>query len=569
AVDGYTLNSRGIPMADFDNDGDYDLVIPRIWYDGTWHDENNLAFVENQGVDAEGHRVFADPVSIPGTGFEMSAYLMDAAVEDFDCDGNWDFAITGNRDDLLLFMGQGDGTFDVSTITVDAPGSRGRGKDAGDINNDGNPDIVYTEYSTGGVYAFYGRGNGTFSAPQFLFKAFSERYDEIDYRDPYGLAVGDFDNDGTADIITNDGRYALYSLWKGDGTGNFTRMDTILDLSSYGAIDDFDIDGDGDLDLLVIENVWGGRIYAAINQQDGGYWSTMQIIRYSSALHRSTFAISTPPGASRYHTSGTYVSHIHDTGDDASRITLVDYDAHVNANQSLTVQVRTSSDPAMVNASAWVTVESHDNTIPAPAGRYVQYRVLLSSTSLSTPVLDSIMIKYVPDPVWLTGVVNNTGGYPVGGVRVSLRHGGAEFSYDITDSNGSYCIGVRAGDYRLVAEVTDYNHHTEGISLTANTTHAVTIRFRNYLRHTDPEDFTGDHNGTKVSVTRRAVTLANDLADHRPVISNYGDWTDWKLQHITDGRPERVFHATRNAGESTGYRNPQWVAIDLGEITNI
>ncbi len=574
AVDSFSLNVRGVPLADFDNDGDYDMVVPFIKYDGNWKDNNNLYFVENLGVDGEGHRTFADPAEIQGTAFDVNAYLMDCAVDDYDLDGNWDFAITGNDDALYFYEGIGNGSFIKNTITTNAPGGRGRGKDAGDVNNDGNPDVVYTEYGTGTVWAFLGTGNGTFSEPVYLFTAYSQLYDEAAYRDPYGLVVADLDNDGTADIMTNDGSPGVYSIWKGDGACGFTWQGVSFDYSSHGAIDDFDFDGDGDLDIIAIEHGSGGRIYSAANMGDGTSWSSRQVIKYDTATHRQNYAISAPPSLtqSTLGTTGYYVSDIHDAGSVDDQVTLVTYSAHVNANQTLTVQLRSSDDPGMAGASAWEDVDPLDNTLTTPSGRYIQYRVFFNGTGRSTPVLESIAIRFFEDPVWLAGQVTNTGGYPVPDVTVSLMSGGLLQNLDITDADGMYRIGVPAGSYRLTTGNDIYNGYQESIALIGNATLDLEITRINHIDLTSVDDFSpGTFNGTIVSEKRNAVVLDNNLALDATVFSNYGDWSTYPFHQAVDGRRERIFHGTRNINSGDNM-NPQWIAIDLGsqqDITHI
>jgi len=110
------------------------------------------------------------------------------AAADFNNDGNMDFIAGGNADDLYLFAGNGTGGFTTTTITTNAAGSFGRGKDAGDINEDGNWDFTYCENPGGGIYAYYGDGNGGFTET-FLF-------DQIGNNDPYACVLADFDGDG-------------------------------------------------------------------------------------------------------------------------------------------------------------------------------------------------------------------------------------------------------------------------------------------------------------------------------------------------------------------------------------
>ncbi|MCI0497795.1 MAG: FG-GAP-like repeat-containing protein [Thermoplasmata archaeon] len=572
AVDGYTLNQRGLPMADFDNDGDYDLVIPYIWYDGSWHTTNNLRFVENLGKDGDGHRVFAAPVEIPGTAVNLANYMYDAAVDDFNEDGDWDFIFCGANDDLRFMEGNGDGTFSLHVITNNAPGSQVRGKGAGDVNNDGHADLVMIERTTGGVYVYYGDGAGNFPAnPTFLFTAYSELYGTVTYRDPYGLAVADFDNDGTVDIITNDGSPALYSLWLGDGTGAFEFAGPKFDLSNHGAIDPFDIDGDGDMDLLVIESASGGTIWSVSNWDDGETWTTGSIIKSSSSTHPGTYGIATPPVLPVYETTGTYTSSVHDTGSAQSVITLVTFGSRTNANQGIGVDVRSSNDPGMAGASAWEPVTSHDNVISTPAGRYVQYRARFTSTMRSTPVLDSVTIHYQTNPAWVTGTVSNTGGYAVPGARVGFWSGGLEVAWDTSDASGDYRIGVSAGDYSLRAACDDYNPYKENVTVIANALKDIEISYRNFIEHTLPDDFMGGtFDNARIATTFAGeLELATNIALGTTVFSNRSSSYEYDFPYMVDGTITRRFESTVNAGPDTGYMNPQWVAIDLGGMNDV
>ncbi|HID74280.1 MAG TPA: hypothetical protein EYP43_04435, partial [Thermoplasmata archaeon] len=500
------------------------------------------------------------------------SFAWGVAVDDFNEDGNWDFIAAGNNDNLRYLEGNGDGTFTRHTITNNAPGSQARGKAAGDVNNDGHADLVMTERSTGKVYAYLGDGTGSFSAPIYLFTTYSEWWSTSTYRDPYGLAVADFNNDGSVDIITNDGSPGLYSLWIGDGALNFTRARTLFDFSNHGSLDPFDIDRDGDMDFIVIENYYGGRIYSATNWEDGTIWTTKQIIAYNSGSsgHRSLMAVSTPPSQPTFETSGTYVSSIHDTGDAQSRITHVIYEATDNANQTVTVQVRSSNNPSMMGASPWETVDPDDNTLSTPAGQYIQYRVILTSTKRSTPVLESMRIRYQTNPSWITGQVENTGGYVVADAEVSFWTGGLKVARDVTDGSGNYRIGVSPGTYTLRVQCKDYNPYRESVTIVGDAVNDMEISYRNFIEFTHPADFAGGNfTNTTLDETHDALALATNMALDRPVFSNRSSWANWDLHYLVDGTITRRFHATVNAGAGTGYMNPQWVAVDLGDQVEI
>ena len=225
-IDDNNYYARGAVIADFDNDGDYDVVSG---------DRYNLFFHEWTDVGT------FTKTSVTPT-FSASNYLMDMATADFDEDGNMDFIVGGNNDDLYLYEGDGMGDFTKITITTNAPGTAGRGKDAGDVNEDGHMDFVYAENPTGKVYAYYGNGAGTFAAPVELVT--------LPDTDPYGVALGDFDNDGHLDIIANGGAGGAYHIYSGDGTGIFVDEGMKFDVNRLGGVDAFDYDHDGNLDVI-------------------------------------------------------------------------------------------------------------------------------------------------------------------------------------------------------------------------------------------------------------------------------------------------------------------------------
>jgi hypothetical protein len=118
---------------------------------------------------------------------------------DFNGDGKTDLALLGN--DLLIYLGNGDGTF-----TAEAPiplpanftdGGAGGQILAGDFNGDGKLDLVISGWQTnnapsnGGVWLMTGNGNGTFNAATLL---------ESTSEGSPAIASGDFNGDGKLDL---------------------------------------------------------------------------------------------------------------------------------------------------------------------------------------------------------------------------------------------------------------------------------------------------------------------------------------------------------------------------------
>ncbi|MBU1974047.1 MAG: VCBS repeat-containing protein, partial [Nanoarchaeota archaeon] len=128
SVEDVGANAWGIGLADFDNDGDYDIV--------TGDDAGNIYFLEKTGAGNS----FAGKVNI-GT-YTDTDYTMDIAPADFDNDGNMDFVFSGNGDEVFIAEGFGNGSFTISTLDSNGPGTNGRAKDAGDFNEDGCMDFL-------------------------------------------------------------------------------------------------------------------------------------------------------------------------------------------------------------------------------------------------------------------------------------------------------------------------------------------------------------------------------------------------------------------------------------------
>ena len=137
---------------------------------------------------------------------------------DFNHDGKLDFAqvnySNGGAGSVSVFLGNGDGTFQSKvSYTV------GSGPDAlavGDVNGDGNLDLVVGNDTGSDVSVLLGNGDGTFQAQQ--------KYDAGSF--PHGVALADFNGDGAPDIaVTNEGDNDVGVLLN-NGDGTFGTMAT-------------------------------------------------------------------------------------------------------------------------------------------------------------------------------------------------------------------------------------------------------------------------------------------------------------------------------------------------------
>ncbi|MDY6837598.1 MAG: PKD domain-containing protein [Thermodesulfobacteriota bacterium] len=252
-IGGY--NARAVAMADFNNDGNLDLVVGggvngRVDYFLFLNDGTDHFF--NQGIVAS-HAVSGE-------------WAMDMTAEDINNDGCMDFVGGVHSASVIVALGDGNGGFASSVIDL---GGYGRGCDVSDFNRDGNVDLVRGRYDDGHVYVYLGNGDGTFGSGLLVGDVGS---------DPYGVVAADFDNDGLVDIIANDSSGGDPFLFTGDGNGTFIDSGYVetLDNGIRSAYDGYDFDNDGNVDVIVCDDS-GRKIWYYPGNGDGTFGTRIQI----------------------------------------------------------------------------------------------------------------------------------------------------------------------------------------------------------------------------------------------------------------------------------------------------
>jgi tetratricopeptide (TPR) repeat protein len=219
---GITKLFGGLNMvqADYDNDGDVDVLILR----GAW--KIVMGNVPNSLLRNEGDGTFLD-VSIAAGLTEKNYPTQTAAWLDYDNDGDLDIII-GNEQwgeqpaPSQLFRNNNDGTFtDVAESAGLVNDGVVKGVACGDLDNDRWTDIVISNFK-GANKLYHNNGNGTFSniaktagieSPSHSFPAW----------------IWDFNNDGNLDVFISSysgeaidlAKKALGRRPKGDVSGHF------------------------------------------------------------------------------------------------------------------------------------------------------------------------------------------------------------------------------------------------------------------------------------------------------------------------------------------------------------
>ena len=264
---GLVAYGMGAAVADYDNDGDFDLFVTSFGPETLYRNNGDGTF-----TDVTAQAGVSDPL-----------WSASAAFLDYDRDGDLDlfvanyldFTIAGNKtcSDPLgardycgprayrpapdrLYRNDGNGRF--SDVTESAGISKadgnGLGAVAGDYNGDGWLDLYVANDATSNQL-WINRRDGTFADDGLLSGAALNAAGNPE--GSMGIASGDADGDGDEDLFVTNLVGETFVLYRNDGKGNFEDVRVEAGLSAPTAAftgfgtDWFDYDNDGWPDLFV------------------------------------------------------------------------------------------------------------------------------------------------------------------------------------------------------------------------------------------------------------------------------------------------------------------------------
>ncbi|HEY3402532.1 MAG TPA: FG-GAP-like repeat-containing protein [Ohtaekwangia sp.] len=225
---------------------------------GDFNKDNNLDVVVTcRGTPSEFHVFPGNGNGTFGTATVVTLNnVWDVAVADFNGDTNPDLAFNMSNNAVQIWLGNGSGT----TFTLQHTITSVNGTEnitAANLDSDADIDIV-----SGGTYAL-NNGNGTFAASVALTQSVNE------------YAVGDVNKDGNPDIIASDHNqnYMNMRVYIGNGAGAFTLLGKFEGNILFHGVEIADVNNDTNPDVIGV-GTWATAKLADIYLGDGtGYFA--------------------------------------------------------------------------------------------------------------------------------------------------------------------------------------------------------------------------------------------------------------------------------------------------------
>jgi uncharacterized protein (DUF2141 family) len=258
-IDGVDVGSESVPaLADIDDDGDVDLLVANKIDPArlTPPQSARLYIFENRGTSRSPAFQLADTLDL------ARLFHYAPALGDLDGDGDPELLLGTWNEGVHYY--RNDGTRQKPQWVEDSAGTvkLPRGGNAvpalGDVDGDGDLDLLVGEAS--GEINFFRNVGDTRSA---RFELVSETFNDIDVGRRSIPTFADIDGDGDLDLVVGAEDEGL-RLWRNNGTRTdpqFVADATFsIPLHAMAAPAFADLDGDGDLDL-VAGGLSGGLVY--------------------------------------------------------------------------------------------------------------------------------------------------------------------------------------------------------------------------------------------------------------------------------------------------------------------
>ncbi|WP_158781106.1 FG-GAP-like repeat-containing protein [Streptomyces sp. NRRL S-237] len=279
-------NGRGssaVAIGDLDDDGTPDLVT-------AIRAEGLGVFLGSGGGGFGTVTKYAAPLTA------SSVFLGSAVIRDVNGDGHKDVISQDARGNVaLVWLGDGTGALGAAAAVQLNPtaGCDTTGDNpcvvrfptdvaVGDFDEDGKADLATSNANTNNVSVVPGNGDGTFgAATQFALSGGAG---------PKGIAAADLSGDGHLDLMTSNSTTGTLSVLLGDGNGGFgTASSVSTGVTLPSKLQLADVNEDSELDAVVVAPGSPGRVAVLLGDGTGGF-GTASVLSAGTNLSSASVA---------------------------------------------------------------------------------------------------------------------------------------------------------------------------------------------------------------------------------------------------------------------------------------
>ena len=248
---GYNSVPSSVAVGDFNNDSRLDVVVVNIG-------------IDNIGIFLGfGNGTFSDQ-STYSTGSGSKPYFV--AVGYFNNDSQLDIVVANyGNDNVGIFLGYGNGSFSPQQTYSTGNGSGPQFVAVQDFNKDNRSDIVVVNYYSFNFGIFLGYGDGNFSNQSVFSTGHGSG--------PTSMGIGDLNNDGELDIVVTTYFNRAIGIFRGYGDGTFISLATYSTGSGSRPYSSVVVDWNNDNRLdIIVSNCETDNIVVFIGHGDGTFF---------------------------------------------------------------------------------------------------------------------------------------------------------------------------------------------------------------------------------------------------------------------------------------------------------
>jgi hypothetical protein len=224
----------------------------------------SAALTVNCGTPSSG---VTSPIATRNSHFPVGTAPGSVEIADLNGDGKLDIIVANEQsNNVTILLGDGKGEFTQAKGSPFPAGHAPSDIAIGDFNRDGKLDLAFANHEEKHLTVLLGNGQGGFTpAPNSPFAVEVKPH-------THGVATGDLNGDGNLDLVTDSWGNDQVSVLFGDGKGSFNTSGTFLDVGKmpYQRVRVGDINGDGKSDIITT-NLEGDNVTILLGNSKGGF----------------------------------------------------------------------------------------------------------------------------------------------------------------------------------------------------------------------------------------------------------------------------------------------------------